>query len=141
VGRLSTRPSSSAWVDPVEVLDDEKDRLHSRFCQQHPLDRVEGTLAALHGIGRLPGGVVHRNVEERKQCGQVRLECAVQGQDLPRDPLSYTTGVIAVLDAEVGLEQVDDRQIRRRLPVRDGPALDDQPAARAVGVRELVKQS
>ena len=49
-GRLSTRPSSSAWVsavDPVQVLEDQQQRLHLALAQQQPLDGVERALPAL----------------------------------------------------------------------------------------------
>ena len=125
----------------MKVLDDEKDRLEVRFRKEHPLDGVEGALAPFHGVGPLPRNVVHRNVEEREECRQVRLEPAVQRQDLAHDPFTHATRVVAVLDAKVRPEQVDDRQVGRCLPIGDGSALDDEPAPSAVRVRELVEES
>src|SRR6185295_1723164 len=49
--------------------------------------------------------------------------------------------VVAVLDVEIGLEQVDHRQIRRRLAVRDRAALPDEPATIAMRLHDLPNQS
>ena len=45
--------------------------------------------------------------------------------------------VVPVLDLEVALEQVDDRQVAGRLAVGDGARLQDEPAVDAMGVRDL----
>jgi hypothetical protein len=87
-----------------------------RFREHHSLDGVESALAALHGVGTLPRGIVHRNVEKREECGQMRLERAIQRQALADNPFSYPTRIVAVLDAEVLPEQVDDRQVRGCCP-------------------------
>ena len=37
-------------IDPVQVLEDQQQRLHLAFAQQHALEGVEGVLAALRWI-------------------------------------------------------------------------------------------
>ena len=70
MGRLSTRLSSKRLrlgVDPVQVLEDQQQRLHLALAQQQALDGVERPLAALGRVERVPGRVVHRHVEQREE--------------------------------------------------------------------------
>jgi hypothetical protein len=43
-------------IDPVQVLDEEEHRLHLTFAHEDPLERVQGALAALGRLERLPLG-------------------------------------------------------------------------------------
>ena len=95
----------------------------------------------LGGIERLPGLIVHGDVEQGEEGRKQRLQALVQGQQLAGDLLANLPGVVAALDAEVGLEQVDDRQIGRRLAVGHRTAFQDQPALGSVGMGELVEQA
>jgi hypothetical protein len=45
--------------------------------------------------------------------------------------------LVPLVDMEVVLEEVDDREVGRCLPVGDRAGLDDQPAVGAMGVRHL----
>ena len=56
-------------VDPVEVLDDDQQRLDLAFPEQEPLHRVQRASAALGRIERRPLQVIGRHVEERQQRG------------------------------------------------------------------------
>jgi hypothetical protein len=49
--------------------------------------------------------------------------------------------LIAVGDLEVGLEEVNHGQIRRRLPIRHRKAFEDKPPLSPVGMDELVEQA
>src|SRR5262249_38583014 len=49
--------------------------------------------------------------------------------------------VVVLLYVAVALEQVDDREIGRRLAVRYGGALEHQPLRRMMGVDELIDQA
>ena len=53
-------------VDPVQVLEDQEQRLHLALAQQQALDGLEGALAALRGIEVLPVPVLDRHVQERR---------------------------------------------------------------------------
>ena len=57
-------------VDPVEVFDHQEQGLHAAFFQQQLLDRLQGPLAALRWVERLPGGVFDRHVQQRQEGGQ-----------------------------------------------------------------------
>jgi hypothetical protein len=46
--------------------------------------------------------------------------------------------IVTGLDLEVALEEVDHRQVARRLAVRDRGGFQDEPALQAMGARELV---
>ena len=67
-------------VDPVEVLEDQQQRLHLALAQQQPLDGVEGALAALRRVERLPRGILDRHVEKRQQGRQRRLQGVGRGR-------------------------------------------------------------
>ena len=51
-------------IDPVQVLEDHEERLPLALPEQEVLDGVEGALAALGGIERLPVGVFDRHIKE-----------------------------------------------------------------------------
>src|SRR4029450_5989684 len=57
-----------------------------------------------------------------------------------RDDVADLPGFRPVAELEIALEQLDDGQIRRRLAVRDGPALQDEPPPRVLGMDELPEQ-
>ncbi len=51
-------------VDPVEVLEDEEERLELGLAQEQALDRVQRSLRALRAVEGLPLGIVDGHVEE-----------------------------------------------------------------------------
>ena len=74
VGRLSTRLSSRACVsvvDPVQVLEDQQQRLHLAFAQQHALERLERALAALRWVEGLQRAVAGRASRSARSAGRV----------------------------------------------------------------------
>ena len=75
-------------VDPVEVLEDDEQRLDLALAQQQTLDRLEGPLTALRRVERRPRGVVHRHVQQRQERGHGGLEGLVQRQELTGDLLA-----------------------------------------------------
>ena len=75
-------------VDPVEVLEDDQQRLHLALPQQEPLHGVQGAPAALGRIERRPLRVVGRHVEQRQERRQAAFQRAVQRQELPRHLLA-----------------------------------------------------
>src|SRR5262249_36555434 len=127
----------SLGIDPVQVLEDQEQRPLLALPQQQALAGFQCALPALGRIEGLPRRVLDGHVEQGEQSRQCRLQSTVEGEQLTRDPLAHRASVSAGLDAEVRLEQLDDGQITRRLAVRDGSALQDQPALRPVGVAEL----
>jgi hypothetical protein len=54
-----------------------------RFPQQQPLDAIEGELAALAGVERLPCIIVDGHVEQGQQRRQCCPQGFVQGEELP----------------------------------------------------------
>jgi hypothetical protein len=103
----------------VQVLERDDERLHLAFAEQQALDRVERTLASLGGFKPRPLFVLDRDIEEREQRGDDRLEGAIERQELAGDLLADFPGVVAGLDLEVTAQERDHREVRRRLPVRD----------------------
>jgi hypothetical protein len=105
------------------------------------LTPVEGALAAAGRIEPLPRRVVHGHAEQGQHGGEHGLELAVEGEDLGVNLLAHHPRVVARLDVEVSLEQVDDGQIGRALAVGGRAALEEQPALRAAGMSELPAQA
>ncbi len=69
-------------VDPVEVFDDDQERLDLALPQEEPLQGVDGALAPLRRGEGLPSAVFHRHVEEREERRQRWLEGAVEREEL-----------------------------------------------------------
>ena len=84
-------------IDPVQVLEDQQQRLHLAFAQQHALERVEGALAALGRIQRQEGAVLRQDVQQRQQRGHGILEGLVERQDVPRHLGPHGAGLVTVL--------------------------------------------
>ena len=76
-------------VDPVEVLEDDQQRLHLALPQQEPLHGVEGAPAALGRIEGRPLRVIGRHVEQRQERRQAVLQRPVQRQELARHLLAH----------------------------------------------------
>jgi hypothetical protein len=119
-------------VDPVEVLDDQQHGLDLALPEEQALDRVQSLPSTLRRIEGLPGLVVDGDIEQRQERRQEGVQRAVQCQQLARHALADGPRVIALLDAAIGLEQLDDRQIRRRLAIRDRPTLEHEPSVRTM---------
>ena len=68
------------------------------------------------------------------------LQRAVQCQHLAGDLLAPRALVVAIRDSEIGLEQIDHRQVRRRFAVREGKRLEHQALALPAHL-EFVKQA
>ena len=142
MGRLSTRPSSRAWVSVSIQCRSSKtrqQRLHLAFAQQQPLEGLQGALPALGGSG-LPGGVLHRHVQQGQDRGEGRCRVSSSVRSLP---------VTLLADGrrrhgsrcDIGLEQVHHREIGGGLAVGHRAALQLQPALHTMGVEELVEQT
>ena len=81
--------------------------------------------------------VLHGNVQEPEESGQTGFESSIQGKYFACYFLADLAAVIVRLDLEVGLEQIDNRQIRGGLAVGHRPAFHDQPAMGSMRVGEL----
>ena len=105
-------------VDPVQVLEDHQQRLDLALPQQQALHGVERALPALGGIEALPTRVLDGHIEQRQQGGQDRLAgVSVQRQELARSPSRGSCAASSrSCDLEVGLEEIDDRQVAVALP-------------------------
>ena len=104
-------------IDPVQILEDQQQRLHLALAQQHALERLERALAALWGLERAEGAVVGQDVQQPEEGGDGLLQGLVQRQHLPGDLGADGARLIGVLDVDVALEQVHDREVRGGLAV------------------------
>ena len=128
-------------VDPVQVFEDQQQRLHLAFAQQDALQRLQGAAPPLQGVQGQERTVGRQGFEQGEHGRHGVLEGVIQRQDLPGDLGPDRAEVIAVLDVTVGFEQVTDRQVGGGLAVGHGATLQPQPALRVVRVEELVDQA
>src|SRR5262245_54812557 len=81
----------SRGVDPVQVLHDHEQWLELARPQQQARAGLQGALAPLRGLERLPGRIIYRDVQERQYSRADRSEtlpqCAEFTQDLVMDRL------------------------------------------------------
>ncbi len=84
----------------MEVLENQKQRLLSRFPQQQPPHSVERALATVGGIERPPLSVVHGHVEEGHERRQRRLERPIECEELARDLFPDLAEVVPVLTSK-----------------------------------------
>ena len=103
--------------DPVKVFEEEDQRLHLTFPDQQPPQRLERALPPSGWVEGLPLAVPYFHVQEGEQGRQEWLEAAVERQELAGDLLVDRPLVVAIGDAEIPLEEVDDGQVARRPPV------------------------
>ena len=128
-------------IDPVQVLDDEQQGLHLAFPQQDALERVQGALAALGGLERLPRRVLDRHIEQRQERWRGGREGVIEAAEVSGHLVADRRQIIAVVEVEVALEQVDDRAIGGGLAVGGPLRLQDQPRLRQGATDELVAQA
>src|SRR4029453_7626654 len=128
-------------IGPVEILEHENQRLHLALAQQHTPDRVERLLPSLRRIDLTPARVLDRHVEERQESRNGRRQRLIEREDLSRDLLSDASRIVALLDLEVGSQQLYDRKVRGRLAPRDTRRLQREPSLREVGPGQLPEES
>ena len=102
----------------MQILTHQQQRLLLALTQEHALEGVEGALAALGWIKREERAVLRQGIQERQQRRHGVLEGWVERQHLAGHLGPDGTRVVALLHVAVALEQVDDREVRRRLAIR-----------------------
>ena len=75
-------------IDPVQVLEDQQQRLHLTLAQQQPLDGVEGALAALRRIEACQPGCPRPARPGARGRPAGSAEGLVQGEELAGDLLT-----------------------------------------------------
>ena len=97
VGRLSTKLSSNDWVsefDPMQVLEDQEQRLDLTLPKEQPPDRIERPLAALGRIKRFPPGIVDRHVQGRAVRGSDGSSARSSDQEFARHLIANLAMVV-----------------------------------------------
>ena len=123
------QPGLGLAVQPVQILHQEEHGLVAGFAQQQPRDRLERPLPSdlrVHLHQRCRGRC---HAQEGQQVGQRLFQAAIEREHLTGD--LFLPGALIVLggDLHIVLQQLNQRQIRRRLAMRDGEGLQHQSAA------------
>ena len=127
-------------VEPVQIFEHHGKRLALALAHEQRLDAVERAPAPLGRVERLPRRVLDRQIEQREQCRQDRLQRLVQHQHLAEHLLGAAPSIVGGRQGEIALEQIDDRRPGARPARRHRGALQHQPGAHPTGARELVEQ-
>ena len=106
-------------VDPVEILEDDEERLDLALPEQETLHGVQRSVVALRGLERLPPRILHRHVQEREEGRDSRLEGWIERQHLAGQLLPDLPGIVARIDLAVGPEELDQRQVGHAAAVGD----------------------
>ncbi len=107
-------------VDPVQVLEDETDRLQVTFPEEEVLERGEHPLPALRRVQIDPGRIIDFDVQKTQDRGKVRLQSPVRSQEPVGDDFTDSMRIVLILDLEVILEELDGRSVGHGLAVRGG---------------------
>src|SRR6516165_7328911 len=84
-------------INPVQILEDQQQRLFLALAQEHPLEGVEGTLAALRGIELEERAILRQGVEERQQRRDRVLESRIERQRLAGHLGADGTCIVVIL--------------------------------------------
>ena len=124
----------------MQIFQGQAKRLDLTLLEQEVLERVKRPLPARRGIEGEPLGIFNRYVQQRQKGREAGLKCPVQRQNLARDFLSNLARLVARLDLEVALEEVDHRQEHVGLAIGGSAPFEDEPAVSPMGVNELPEQ-
>src|ERR1700687_4835122 len=126
-------------VDPVEVFEDEQQGVIDALAMNQTPDRVASAAAPDRGIHLVERTSTVMHAEQSKQVRHRLLEGAVESEHSSGDFFTLRTFVVLIVDTEVALQQLDDRQIGGGASVRDGKGLHHENIALRHG--EFVKQA
>ena len=129
-------------IDPVQILEDQQQRLHLAFAQQHALERRRGCAGGAAADRACRNGLSSgRASSSASSAGRVSWRASSSVSTCPVTLARMVRASSRVLDMAVALEQVDDREVGRGLAVGHRGALQHPPALGVVGVDELIDQA
>jgi len=85
--------------------------------------------------------IVHGDVQERQHGWEDRPETLLQRAECAQDFGADRLRLIAHIQLEVGLEQVEDGEVRGIFPVGDRAAFEDQPVVAVLRLHQLIAQA
>src|SRR5262249_39525912 len=107
--------NKSVRINPVQILAYQEEGLLLALAQQHPLEGIEGPLAALRGIKLREHAVLWQDIEECEQRRDRVLEGRIECQYLSGNLRAHGADIVTLLDMAIAFEHIDDREIGRRL--------------------------
>src|SRR5262245_23147815 len=124
-------------VDPVQVLEEDDERLDLALSEQRPPNAVAQPLAVGRGVEALPLRFLGGHVEQPADWSEARFQGSIEREELPGDLVPDLPGIVSCLKLKVAFEKVDDREVWARPAVRHRVRFQNQTIARVVGVSEL----
>src|SRR5438876_2708917 len=128
-------------VDPVEILQHQDEGLDLTLAEEQPLHRIERDLAALGRLENPKAVLLGESVEEPENGRDHVLECRVQGEQMSGNLGAYRAGVITLVDAEIGLQEIDDGEIAGGPAIGDSAGLENPTPVDTMGVGQLVEET
>src|SRR5262245_32839207 len=105
-------------VNPVQIFKDQEQRLHLTFAQQYALECGERALPPQLRIKPQKWAIGGQRIQESQQRRNSLLQGFVQGQEVSSDLGPDGARVIAILDVDIALQQVHNREVGGGLAVR-----------------------
>jgi hypothetical protein len=103
----------------MQVLEDHHQRLIERLAQQYPLDSVECAPLAHLRVHLRQRIVAVGDAEQAEQVRQGIFEAAIERDHAACNLFTPLAAVVAGVDTEVAVQEIDHRKIRARFAVRD----------------------
>src|SRR5438270_13741964 len=111
----------------MKIFHDQKQRSLACFLEPQRLDVVERAPPTLDRVESDPHSLVHWYVEQGQQRRNRRFERPGEHQNLACNLLADRADVVPRVDFEIAPEELDHRQVARRLAVRYPGAIEDEP--------------
>ena len=128
-------------VDPVQILDDDDDGLQAALLHEQAREGLQRPAVFLVRVERAPRRVDHWHIEECQERGGRRHQRGSERQQPGDHPLADLANVVAGLNEEIRLQQVDDRQVRGLRPVRGGAGHKHPAVAATQRLAELPEKT
>src|SRR5208282_895986 len=110
-------------IDPVQVFEDQQKRVIEALTMNQAPDRVASAAPPDYRIHLLERTFTVVHAQQSEQVRHRLLEGAVESEHSAGDFFTLRTFVVLIVDAEIALQQLDDRQIGGGASVRDGKGL------------------
>src|SRR5262249_59251474 len=96
-------------VDPVEVLEHQQEGLHLALPEEQGLRGLDGPLLPHGGVETSPCRILDGDLQERLERHEGGPQGLVEREQPANQLLAYSPGIVAIVDAEVGVQELDQR--------------------------------
>ena len=116
-------------IQPMQILDHQNERALPCFTQEQTNDGVERARSPELRVHAGEALFIVLDLQQRIEIGEGGLERCIQVGDPFRYPVPPRRRIVSLGDSEIAMQQLDHRQVRRPLAVRDRGRLEDRPVS------------